>query len=110
MNNPDLPTIEVEGLKQKIDAGEVFTLLDVREPHEVEYCRLPIPGVLIPLQQLPARLAELNKDDTYLVLCRVGGRSAMAVQYLRQAGFDAFNIAGGINAWSRRIDPTVPAY
>ena len=97
-------------LKAKLDRGEEFVLVDVREPGEYEICRLP-GAKLIPLAQLPERVNELDTADEIVVHCKMGGRSARAVQFLRQAGFGkAINLAGGIEAWSQRIDPAVPQY
>ena len=84
-------------------------LLDVREPHEFEICNLD--GKLIPLKTLPARLAELDKNAHVVVHCRSGGRSAQAVNLLRQSGFEnAWNVQGGILAWIDRIDPSLTRY
>ena len=65
---------------------------------------------LIPLATLPERLTELDKAREILVHCKMGGRSAKAVALLREKGYKAVNVAGGINAWSERIDPSVPTY
>jgi len=103
------PEIAVEDLKAMLDRRESFVLLDVREPHEYELAAIA-GSKLIPLGQLAARLGELDKSAKYVVHCKMGGRSAKAVKLLREKGFDATNVAGGIDAWSRRIDPTVPTY
>lgn len=84
-------------------------LLDVRQPEEYETSRLP-GAVLIPLAELPGRMSELPKDRPVVVLCHHGMRSAHAVSRLREAGFDAVNLSGGIDAWSRDIDLTIPLY
>jgi adenylyltransferase/sulfurtransferase len=108
---PDVrvPEISVEALKRMIDAGEEVFILDVREPHEYRICNLG--GHLIPLNDLPRRVHELDSSREMVVHCRSGGRSAKAVDFLRQAGFrKARNLAGGILAWSERIDPSVPRY
>ena len=106
----DAPEITVEELNHRRKAGEALLLLDVREPQEYEIAR--IEGArLIPLGQLPDRLGELRNDVALVVHCHSGMRSARAVQFLRQNGFpQAVNLAGGIDAWSERIDPTVPQY
>jgi adenylyltransferase/sulfurtransferase len=106
----DAPEITVEELNRRREAGEALLLLDVREPQEYEIAR--IEGArLIPLGQLPDRLGELNNDVALVVHCHSGMRSARAVQFLRQTGFpQAVNLAGGIDAWSERIDPAVPQY
>ncbi|HLN57771.1 MAG TPA: rhodanese-like domain-containing protein [Thermoanaerobaculia bacterium] len=104
------PAITVEDLKDKRDRGETLTLLDVREPHEWAISDLP-GSMKIPLGTLPARFAELSQDTEIVVYCRTGGRSANAVQFLRQRGYDrAFNLSGGINHWAEQIDPTMAKY
>jgi adenylyltransferase/sulfurtransferase len=111
MNPRDaIPEITVEELKSRLDGGEEFVLLDVREPFELEIASLP-SAVNIPLGELPARLGELDPEAETLILCRSGGRSANALEFLRDSGFSKiWNVEGGINAWSRRIDPAVPLY
>ncbi|HVC08421.1 MAG TPA: ubiquitin-like small modifier protein 1 [Elusimicrobiota bacterium] len=105
-----VPEVSVEELKAKMDRGEEIFILDVREQEEYDICRLP-GSKLIPLGQLPERVSELNSADEILVHCKMGGRSAKAVKFLHDAGFTkAVNVAGGITAWSERIDPTVPTY
>ncbi len=84
-------------------------LLDVRQSEEYETARIE-GAVLIPLAELPGRLSVLAKDRPIVVMCHHGMRSAHAVQHLRAAGFDAVNLAGGIDAWSRVVDPEVPLY
>jgi molybdopterin/thiamine biosynthesis adenylyltransferase/rhodanese-related sulfurtransferase len=104
-----VPEISVEELKQRLDAKEDFVLLDVREPHEYQICNLN--GVLIPLNDLPRRVHELDPSKEMVVHCRSGVRSAKAVGFLQHAGFTkAKNLAGGILAWADRIDPNVPKY
>ena len=104
-----MPEITVQELKAKIDRKEKFVLLDVREPRE--YAKARIEGsTLIPLGFLPARLGELDKSAKLIVHCKMGGRSARAVSLLLEKGYDATNVAGGINAWSESIDPSVPQY
>ncbi len=104
-----IPEMTVQDLKVKLDKKEKFVLLDVREPHEYEIAKIP-GSKLIPLGTLPERLNELDKNTKLIVHCRTGGRSGKAVQFLREHGFDATNVAGGINAWSEAIDPSVPQY
>ncbi len=84
-------------------------LLDVRQPEEYATARIE-GAVLIPLNELPSRLAELPKDLPLVVMCHHGMRSAHAVHHLREAGFDAHNLTGGIDAWSHDIDKKVPIY
>jgi sulfur-carrier protein adenylyltransferase/sulfurtransferase len=99
-----------EELKQKMDAGDKnLFVLDVREPNEYQICNLG--GHLIPLNDLPKRVAELDSSKEIVVHCKMGGRSAKAVDYLKQQGFtNVHNLVGGINAWADRIDPTMPKY
>lgn len=100
--------ISVEELKSRNANGDIL-VLDVREPHEYEIAR--IASVLIPLQQLPNRFEELDKTKEIVTLCHHGFRSAHAAAFLRSQGFQRVrNLAGGIDAWSARIDPTIPRY
>ena len=93
-----------------MDEGRDFKIVDVRSPQEYQIARLP-GTQLIPLQELPDRLGELDPADTLVVHCHHGGRSAQAVQFLRRMGFGkSINLAGGIHAWSQMIDPSVPRY
>jgi rhodanese-related sulfurtransferase len=104
------PSVSVEELKKKRDAGDRLTLLDVREPHEYPISDLP-GSVKIPLGSLPRSLDRLSREDEIVVYCRTGGRSGQAVQFLRQAGYEkAWNLAGGINLWAERIDPMMRKY
>ncbi|HTT70585.1 MAG TPA: molybdopterin-synthase adenylyltransferase MoeB [Anaeromyxobacteraceae bacterium] len=104
-----VPEIMPEELKRRLDGGDDLLLLDVRERHEFEICNLG--GKLIPLGELPARLHELDSSREMVALCRVGQRSARAVELLRQAGFRKVqNLTGGLAAWAERVDPTMPRY
>lgn len=104
-----IPEISVEELKQRLDAKDDLFILDVREPHEYKICN--INGYLIPLNDLPKRVSELDSSKDMVVHCRSGGRSAKAVEFLQKAGFTkAKNLTGGILAWADRIDPKVPKY
>ncbi len=84
-------------------------LLDVREPHEYEISRIP-GSTLIPQGQLPEELADLDDSKEYVVHCKSGVRSLEATQLLRGAGFKARSMRGGINAYARQIDPSIPTY
>jgi adenylyltransferase/sulfurtransferase len=109
VNQTGVPEISVEELKKKLDAREDIFVLDVREPHEYKICN--INGHLIPLNDLPKRVQELDPGKETVVHCRSGVRSAKAVGFLRQAGFtNVTNLAGGILAWADRIDPKMPKY
>jgi sulfur-carrier protein adenylyltransferase/sulfurtransferase len=101
--------ITPEELKRRLDAGEDIFVLDVREPNEYQICNLG--GYLIPLNDLPKRVSELDSSREIVVHCKMGGRSAKAADFLRQSGFTkVHNLTGGINAWAERIDPKVPKY
>jgi len=104
-----IPQITPAELKRRLDAGETLCVLDVREPHE--YARAHIGGTLIPLNDLPQRLGELDRAQEIVVHCKMGGRSQKAAEFLAQAGFTRLhNLAGGIQAWSETVDPAVPKY
>lgn len=85
-------------------------LLDVREPSEFSYCA--IPGSLpMPMASVPARMQELDPDAEIVVICHHGGRSMQVAMFLAQHGFERVaNVAGGIDAWSLQVDPSVPRY
>jgi adenylyltransferase/sulfurtransferase len=101
--------IQPEELKRRIDAGEDLFILDVREPHEFQIANLG--GYLIPLGDLPLRVNELDPHREIVAHCKAGGRSAKAVEFLRQQGFkNVRNLAGGITAWSEKVDPSIPKY
>ena len=104
--------IDVRSVKQMRDRGDQFILVDCREPDEVATAK--IDGSLhIPMRDTPARLGELPTDklERIVVHCHHGGRSLRVTQFLRQQGFEnAQNMAGGIDAWSLEIDPSVPRY
>jgi adenylyltransferase/sulfurtransferase len=105
----NLPEITVEELNRRQGAGEDIFVLDVREPHEYQICNLG--GYLIPLGDLPKRVNELDSSREIVAHCKMGGRSAKAVDFLRQAGFTKVkNLKGGILAWADRVDPTMPKY
>jgi adenylyltransferase/sulfurtransferase len=99
----------VDELKKRLERGDDLFVLDVREPHEYQICN--IGGYLIPLNDLPRRVSELDSSREIVVHCKTGGRSAKAADFLRQSGFSkVHNLAGGINAWAERVDPKVPKY
>jgi len=105
-----IPEISPVALKAKLDAGENIFVLDVREPHEFDICRLE-GTTLIPLGQLQSRVSELNASDEIVVHCKSGMRSAKAVDFLQSEGFsNVKNLAGGILAWSDQVDPSIPKY
>ena len=102
--------IEPVDVKAKMDRGDRFVLIDVREPHEYQICKIP-SARLIPLGELPKRINELDSADDIVVHCKSGVRSAKAADFLKQAGFKkVLNMKGGILAWSDRVDSSVPKY
>ena len=102
--------IDAVALKARLDRGDKFQFIDVREPNEYQIASIP-GAKLIPLGDLPTRVGELDPNTEVVVHCRSGARSAKACDFLRQAGFkNAKNMLGGILAWSDKIDPSVPKY
>jgi len=105
-----VPEMSPHELKRRMDAGEPFALIDVREPFEYEIARIE-GAKLIPLGEITERLDELKGDQPIVVHCHSGKRSAQAVQVLQASGFTkVYNLEGGIDAWSDQIDPDVPKY
>lgn len=104
-----IPQMQVTELKRRLDAGEDLFVLDVREPYEFAIAQ--IGGRLIPLNDLPGRVCELQADREIVVHCKMGGRSQKAAEFLAQNGFKKIhNLAGGIAAWSEKVDPSVAKY
>ena len=108
-----IPTLTPQELQQlQVGGGEAPLVLDVREPSEWSRCRLP-GALTIPMGQIPAALDSLrpHAGRSLVVFCHHGIRSAQVVRYLLAQGFEAvFNLQGGIDAWSRLVDPSVPRY
>jgi adenylyltransferase/sulfurtransferase len=102
--------ISASELKRRLDAGEPLEIIDVREPREWAICR--IQGArFVPLGSLTDHVHELDPARTYVLQCRSGVRSAKALSLLREAGFrHLLNLRGGILAWAREVDPTMPTY
>jgi len=97
-------------LAARLQQGNHIRLIDVREPHELEISRLP-GAQLIPLGQMAARLSELDSAEEIVLFCKSGTRSARALELLASAGFRKMkNLKGGINAWAREVDPSLPIY
>jgi molybdopterin/thiamine biosynthesis adenylyltransferase/rhodanese-related sulfurtransferase len=97
-------------LKQRLDAGDAPFILDVREPNEYQINRIP-GSTLIPLGELPRRHQELDPDREIVAHCKMGGRSAQAVDYLRSVGFSRIkNLRGGVLEWVDKVDPSQPKY
>src|SRR5215208_6464187 len=106
-NNTEITAVE---LKQRMDRGDKLAILDVREPNEFQINRIP-GAQLIPLGEVPRRHAELDPDEETVVLCKMGGRSARAADYLRSVGFKrVLNLKGGILEWVDKVDPSQPRY
>jgi sulfur-carrier protein adenylyltransferase/sulfurtransferase len=97
-------------LAQRLKEGNHLRLIDVREPHELEISHLE-GAQLIPLGQLAARMSELDSAEEIVLFCKAGTRSARALELLASAGFKKMkNLKGGINAWAREVDPSLPIY
>jgi rhodanese-related sulfurtransferase len=103
--------ISPEEVKAKLDAGDAFTLLDVREPWEVQTAHIE-RAKLIPMGDVPSRAhQELDPEQHVVVICHHGVRSMNVTVWLRQQGFEnAQSMRGGIDAWSRLVDKSVPVY
>jgi adenylyltransferase/sulfurtransferase len=105
----DFP-LEIDAPTAAQSLREGALLLDVREADELAICRIE-GGRHIPMRQIPENLADLPRDRPLLVLCHHGGRSMMVTRFLRANGFgQVSNIAGGIDAWAKSVDPTLPRY
>ncbi|MDQ2908497.1 MAG: rhodanese-like domain-containing protein [Candidatus Eremiobacteraeota bacterium] len=102
--------ISVIDLQRLRHSGAAFTLLDVRDDDEVAFA--PLGGAThVPMKEIPGRLDELKSANDIVVFCHSGGRSAHVCEYLRRNGFPSTaNLIGGIDAWSRDVDPAVPRY
>jgi rhodanese-related sulfurtransferase len=104
-----VPEITPTEFVTRRDSGEDLTLLDVREEWELGVAS--VPNIKhIPMGQVADRLNELDAQKTVVVLCRSGRRSLEVAKFLKGNGFDAINLAGGILAWSREVDATIPTY
>jgi MoaD family protein len=105
-----VPEVTAEELKAQIDSGKDVFILDVREPNEYQICRIP-GSTLIPLGEVAARSAELDRNREMVVHCKMGGRSAKAVALLQDRGFTRVrNLKGGILSWIDKVDPTQSKY
>ncbi len=102
--------ITVEELKQRLDSGENVFILDVRNPPEIEICKIE-GSTVIPLPDLPMRYQELDPETPMVVHCKSGMRSAKAIAYLKEQGYTKLqNLKGGILEWATTIDPSMPTY
>lgn len=98
-------------LKQRLDNGDDIQLIDVRQPDEYAFAK--INGArLIPLGEILQRMDELDESKETVIHCKMGGRSAQAINFLTRAGFKGkmSNLKGGITAWSNEVDPKIPKY
>ncbi|MGH9820369.1 MAG: rhodanese-like domain-containing protein [Pyrinomonadaceae bacterium] len=103
--------ITATDLKAMIDEGGYIQLIDVRQPDEFSFARIP-GAKLIPLGEILQRMGELDHTRLAVIQCKMGGRSARAIDVLKQAGYkgELKNLRGGITAWSNEVDPKVPKY
>jgi rhodanese-related sulfurtransferase len=104
--------LSVTDLKAWLDdpAREKPVLLDVREPWEYDTARLE-GSLLVPMRAIPARASELDPAAETVVICHHGGRSMQVAMFLERAGFGrVYNLAGGVNAWARQVDPSMQTY
>lgn len=106
MNIPEITPAEFIARR---DQGQPLTLLDVREPWELDVAN--VPGTQhIPMGEIGGRLSEIDRQKPVVVLCRSGKRSLAVAGFLQQNGFEVSNLAGGLLAWSRDVDATLPTY
>src|SRR4026207_242625 len=98
-------------LKQRLDNGEDIQIVDVREDKEVAIGRIP-NSIHIPLGQILGRMNEIDENRETVVHCKMGGRSARAIEALQRSGYEGklMNLKGGIIGWSNEVDPSVPKY
>lgn len=103
--------LTVHELKERLDQGKKdFTLVDVREPWELNICSMP-GAISVPMRAIPARYLELPKDQDIVVVCHHGVRSQQVAYYLERQGFTRLNnLVGGVNAWAHEVDPKMPTY
>jgi molybdopterin/thiamine biosynthesis adenylyltransferase/rhodanese-related sulfurtransferase len=109
-DGPPVAEITPGDLARRLRAGDDVQILDVREPHEWEICRIPTAR-LVPLATLPGAMSTLDDTRDVVVYCKSGVRSAQAVRDLKRAGLTrVWNLAGGVLRWSTDVDPEVPRY
>lgn len=106
-----MPEITATELKQRLDNGDDIQVVDVREANEVAVAKIP-NTIHIPLAQVLNRMSEIDPARETVVHCKMGSRSARAIEALKRSGFPGslLNLAGGITAWSNEVDPSVPKY
>ncbi len=106
-----IPELTPREFLERRTAGRAMTLVDVRESWEIALAPVPSEHIHIPMGQIPDRLAELDPGQETVVICRSGGRSLNVANFLERQGFKSvYNLSGGILAWSRDLDPTIPTY
>ena len=102
--------LSVADLARWRSEGKDFVLLDVREPYEIQAAAIP-GSVAIPMREIPARIAELPREKPIAVICHHGGRSERVASFLSMQGFpDVANVDGGIDAYARTVDTSIPRY
>ena len=107
-----MPQITPQEAKTKAGNGN-FIIIDVREDRELKVTNLSlvsVPFTHIKMNEIVRRISELPKDKQLGILCHSGNRSSQVTRYLRQQGFDAVNIQGGIENWAKSLDPVLPRY
>ncbi len=106
-----MPEITATELKQRLDNGDDIQIIDVREANDVAVAKLQ-NSLHIPLGQVLNRMSEIDPNRETVVHCKMGGRSAKAIDALKRSGFSGnlMNLKGGITAWSNDVDPSVPKY
>jgi adenylyltransferase/sulfurtransferase len=106
-----MEVITATELKVRLEAGDDIQIIDVRQPDEYAFARIE-GAKLIPLGEIMSRLNEIDPTRETVIHCKMGGRSARAIEALTHAGFKGSlkNLAGGITAWSNEVDPKVPKY
>jgi adenylyltransferase/sulfurtransferase len=112
MSDGEVPEITVTHLKERMDAGDVPLLVDVREYYEADIADLPESGQLrIPMAEITERVGEMDRDAELVLYCRSGARSDRAVRFLLRQGYTkVYNLKGGMLAWRNEVDPDIPAY
>ena len=101
--------VSPQELKERLDRHQAPVLVDVRDDWETKLCRLP-NALHMPVEEIELRVAELSLDDDVVVYCHHGVRSAAVADYLRQRGYNARNLAGGLDGWARAVDPSMRRY
>ena len=111
MTTPFMPEITATELKERLDNGDDIQIIDVREANEVAVGAIP-NSVHIPLAQVINRMSEIDPARETVVHCKMGGRSARAIDAMQRSGFQGklINLKGGIIGWSNDVDPSVPKY